>query len=118
MPTKLLKNVSGQPTETATVATSAGAGSAGKIPELNASGFIDNTMLPTSAKMNFADSEAVTFASGSATLAHAPSPSLSLILVVNGVTWQQTVDYTISGATLTAVQTVPTGANVYAWYRY
>lgn len=118
MPTKLLKNVSGQPTETATVATSAGAGSAGKIPELNSSGLVDNTMLPASAKLNFADNEAVTFTAGTATLAHTPNPAASLILVVNAQTWQQGVDYTISTATLTAVQTVPTGANVYAWYRF
>lgn len=41
---KLLKQVSGALTEEATVATSAGAGSAAKVPELNESGVLDLTI--------------------------------------------------------------------------
>jgi len=43
---KILKQVSGTITEEATVAASAGAGSADKVVALNAGGLIDNTMLP------------------------------------------------------------------------
>ncbi len=45
MPQKLIKNVAGQLTEETTVNTSAGVGSAGKVPELNASGVLDDTIL-------------------------------------------------------------------------
>ncbi len=45
MPVKLVKNVAGQLTEETTVTTSAGAGSAGRVPELNASGVLDDTIL-------------------------------------------------------------------------
>lgn len=45
MPVKLVKNVAGQLTEEVTVATSAGAGSAAKIPELNGSGILDDSIL-------------------------------------------------------------------------
>lgn len=43
---KILRQVSGTLTEEQTVATSAGAGSADKVVALNASGLVDNTMLP------------------------------------------------------------------------
>lgn len=43
---KILRQVSGTLTEEQTVATSAGVGSADKVVALNASGLVDNTMLP------------------------------------------------------------------------
>ena len=42
---KLLKQVSGQLTEESTVTTSSGAGSANRVPELNASGVLDATII-------------------------------------------------------------------------
>lgn len=44
---KYLANVSGDPTETASQQTSAGAGDAGKIVALNSVGQVDITMMPT-----------------------------------------------------------------------
>lgn len=43
---KILKQVAGTITEEATLAASAGAGSADKVVALNSSGLVDNTMLP------------------------------------------------------------------------
>jgi len=43
--TKILKNVSGALTEETTLTTSAGAGDANKVPALNASGYLDPSML-------------------------------------------------------------------------
>jgi hypothetical protein len=52
------------------------------------------------------------------TLVQIPSPALSLILVRNGIVQQQTVDYTISGATITMAVAPITGDYLQAWYQY
>lgn len=44
---KFIKQVSGVFTEEATIVTSGGAGSTGKVPELDANGKLDNSFMPT-----------------------------------------------------------------------
>lgn len=48
---KYIKLVSGELQEASTVETSAGAGDAGKIPNLNSSGQIDSSMIPSSGSL-------------------------------------------------------------------
>jgi hypothetical protein len=83
-----------------------------------------NTITITAAGVggvNFADEE---IPSGSTpgtafTLAFAPSPAKSLILVWNGVVLKPGgIDYTLSGTGLTMVQAVQTGDSFICWYRH
>jgi hypothetical protein len=71
--------------------------------------------------VNFADEEVPGGATpGTAfTLAFAPNPAKSLILVWNGVVLKPGgVDYTLSGSNLSMVQTVQTGDSFICWYRH
>lgn len=53
------------------------------------------------------------------TLAHSPSPTLSLMLYVNGQFMTEGgVDYTISGSTITFLYPPPQRAIIRAWYMY
>jgi hypothetical protein len=52
------------------------------------------------------------------TLAQAPNPAASLILVMNGSVLQEGEDYTLSGGTITFLTAPMTGAQLEAWYRY
>ena len=53
------------------------------------------------------------------TLANAPSPALSLILVLNGaVQTAGGVDYTLSSTTITFLVAPPTTSTLRAWHRY
>ena len=54
---KYIANVAGQLTEVSGLATSAGAGDAGKIPQLDGTGRIDNSMMPVGLA---ADTQAIT----------------------------------------------------------
>jgi hypothetical protein len=70
---------------------------------------------------SFADSETPAGATpGTAfTLAHAPNPAASLILVWNGVTLKRGgVDYTLVGNAVTTVQIIGAGDSFICWYRY
>lgn len=73
-----------------------------------------------SALPRFVDREAVTLtpASGNFTLANAPSPASSLILVRNGVVQNQGVDYTLTGANGVLNPVADALDVVLAWYRY
>lgn len=51
------------------------------------------------------------------TLANTPSPVSSLQLYRNGVLQRRTVDYTISGLTITMTTAPQTGDSLKAWYR-
>ncbi len=53
------------------------------------------------------------------TLAFAPSPALSLVLVRGGLTQKQGDDFTLSGLTITFTGSIPLfGDELVAWYRY
>lgn len=52
------------------------------------------------------------------TLAHAPNPTLSLLLFVNKTLQIQGTDYTLSGVSITMVVAPPGGATFLSWYRY
>ncbi len=54
------------------------------------------------------------------TLANAPSPAASLILILDGVVETQGSDYSISGASVTFINGVvpQTGDTLRGWYRY
>ena len=53
------------------------------------------------------------------TLANAPSPALSLILVLNGqVQIAVGIDYTLSSTTITFAVAPPTSSVLRAWHRY
>jgi hypothetical protein len=69
---------------------------------------------------NFADAEVPSGGAGTSfTLAHAPNPAASLILVWDGLVRKAGVDYTLSGNTITTYTSVnPVGSNLQAWYRY
>jgi len=60
-----------------------------------------------------ADGSNVTF-----TLAHTPAPATSLQLFVNGDFQVPTVNYTISGATVTFTNAPASGDVITAFYRY
>ena len=72
---------------------------------------------------NFGDAETPTGAINGTnvtfTLATAPSPATSLILVLNGATQTPGTgnDFTISGTTITYATAPPTGSQHRAWYR-
>ncbi len=72
---------------------------------------------------NFVDAETPTGAINDAnaifTLAHTPSPAVSLQLFINGqLLTAGGVDYTLSTATITVGVAPPTGSVVRCWYRY
>jgi hypothetical protein len=69
---------------------------------------------------NFADAEVPAGPAGTTfTLAHAPNPAASLILVWDGLVRKAGVDYTLAGSTITTYTSVnPVGSNLQAWYRY
>lgn len=54
------------------------------------------------------------------TLAHAPSPAASLLLVLNGIVQQQGSgnDYTLSGTTITYANAPLSGSTHLCWYRF
>jgi Flp pilus assembly protein TadG len=53
------------------------------------------------------------------TLAHDPDTDFSLVLALNGIILDQTLDYTLSGTTITILTTIPTATDsLLAWYRY
>jgi len=52
------------------------------------------------------------------TLAHSPSPVGSLKLFLNGILQKRTVDYTLSGSTITFTTAPTTGDTLYAFYRW
>ena len=66
---------------------------------------------------NFSDAETPSGSGLNYTLAHAPDPAESLVLVLNGSTLTQGQDYTLSGANITMVSD-PGSGNFQAWYRY
>ena len=67
---------------------------------------------------NFADAEVPAVAGDgvTCTLAHAPNPPASLILVVNGIVFRNGVDYTLT-SNVAVLNVAPSDAPV-AWYRY
>jgi hypothetical protein len=67
---------------------------------------------------NFADAEVPSGSGTAFTLAHAPNPPASLILVWNGVTLAAGTGYTLSGNSLTMTNAVGAGDTLFAWYRY
>ena len=74
---------------------------------------------------NFADNETpggtINGSNTLFTLAQAPSPTTSLILVLNGQVQTQGVEYTLSGSTITfatAPDSAFSGLPFKAWYRY
>lgn len=52
------------------------------------------------------------------TVAHAPNPAVSLILVWNGVTLKPVTDFALVGNALTMAQPVQIGDSFLCWYRY
>lgn len=72
---------------------------------------------------NFADNETPTGSINGSntvfTLANAPNPTDSLILVLNGQQQLEGTDYTLSGVMITFISIVPeVGMWLRAWYRY
>jgi hypothetical protein len=73
---------------------------------------------------NFADAETpsgtIDGVNTTFTLAHAPSPAASLILVMNGITLREGGgnDYTLSTSTITMASAPETGTILICWYRY
>ena len=79
------------------------------------------TIATTGTIPSFADSETPSGGlPGTAfTLAHTPSPALSLLLFWNGqLLTSGGTDYTLSGANITTVPTIGAGDILRAWYRY
>ena len=77
---------------------------------------------PSGGGPNFADAEVPTDSGDHQhfTLAHAPSPGASLILVLNGVVQQQGGgdDYTLSSLTITLANVLSGTFTMLAWYRW
>lgn len=71
---------------------------------------------------NFADSETpagvIDGVNKTFTLAHSPSPAISLELFNNGLLQHAGGDYTLSGNTITFVVAPSIGTTLLAWYRY
>jgi hypothetical protein len=74
---------------------------------------------------NFSDNETpfgtINGSNDTFTLAHAPNPAMSLILILNGQVQTQGVEYTLSGATITFAFPLPAefaGVPFKAFYRY
>lgn len=78
------------------------------------------TLNAAGSSLNFADGEVPSGSGTAFTLAHSPSPALSLQLFVAGIIMKQGVgnDYTLSGNAITMATSVPGGASIQAWYRY
>lgn len=71
---------------------------------------------------NYANNETVAGADTGWTLAHAPSPSASLLLVqivtgFGGIVLIQDLHYSLSGAAITTINSIAAGA-LRAWYMY
>lgn len=80
------------------------------------------TASPAAATVNFADGETVAGSGTAWTLAHTPSPALSLILVqyvagFGGIVLIAGTDYTLAGAAITTVNSLSAGV-LTGWYRY
>lgn len=75
-----------------------------------------------SSTINFADGEvpggAINGVNASFSLAHAPSPTASLKLYLNGVVQTQIADYSLGGAAITFNAAPLAGDALIAWYRY
>jgi hypothetical protein len=87
-------------------------------------GTVPTVTLPASVAINFADQETpggvvdgtnITF-----TLAHPPAPAAGLVFCRNGMVQKAGSDYTLTGSTITFINSVvPTvGDTLLAWYRY
>lgn len=117
--TRFITLVSGKFAEVVPATASAGAATGGQVVALNASGLVDNTMLPSAAFTTLTDSSAVTWAIGSASLANAT-------LTLSHTTTTRTINVTglVSGGTYLlilkqdstggATATLGTGAT---WYQ-
>jgi phage protein D len=111
--------IAGKLAEVVPATSSAGAATAGQVVALNASGLVDNTMLPSPAFSILTDGSTVTWAINSATLANAT-------LTLNHATASRTINLTglVSGGTYLlvfkqdstggATATLGTGAT---WYQ-
>jgi hypothetical protein len=116
----LIVQVTGAPGATVTVADSLGPvalySDGTNVTQLTATGSIGSP--------NFADEEtpggSINSSNTAFTLANAPSPAASLLLVLNGLVLQQGAgkDYTLSGSNITMAVAPSTGDVLLAWYRH
>lgn len=115
----LIVQVTGAPGTTVTIPPSLGVvalySDGTNVTQLTATGAIGAP--------NFADQEtpsgSINSSNTAFTLANAPSPAGSLLLVQNGLVLKGGgVDYTLSGANITMVTAPATGDDLAAWYRH
>jgi hypothetical protein len=116
MPTaRFVTLISGIQTEVVPAVTSAGAGSSGQIVALNASGFVDTTMLPVyiTGIIDEVPSGTVNGSNTSFTLSHTPK---FLMLFLDGLECRggSGLEYTISGTTITFTTAPETGGTLRA----
>lgn len=112
--TRVITLTSGIQTQVVPATTSAGAATAGQIVALNASGFVDSTMLPVyiTGIIDEVPSGTINGTNKSFTLSHAPK---FLLLFWDGLECRSTsVDYSISGTTITFVNAPETGGTLRA----